>query len=236
MHGVVEMGGSINLVCGPQADLRTLTISIPENKNPLNTILVGFTGGIDSSLLLYLLVKLNREQQVPYIIQPITVNSALGSSGPPINEQWHCIPRVIEFVKNRHNHLINESMFLPGNPSLTMTQQTLQIYNQITKNNKNKLLFVGDTEHPAGMPVGYSRNFAPNNKKIMQPFKNLNKSHIVDAISKLDLEEIIDIVPICLLTHKYKNSPCYNFFCNERRWAYRILNRNDLIEKFVTLE
>jgi hypothetical protein len=173
LHGVAGMESSINLMCGPAADQRLLSISIPENKIPFNTILVGFTGGIDSSLLLYLLVKLNREQKIPFIIQPITVTSTLGSLGPSIFEQWEYIPKVIEFIKTKHNHLINESMFLPGNPRLTMTQQTLQTYSQITKNNNNRLLYVGDTEHPPGMPVSYARNFSPNNKKIMQPFKNL---------------------------------------------------------------
>ena len=230
------MENSIKLLCGPLSDQRLLTISMPENTNPLNAILVGFTGGIDSSLLLNLLVKLNQEQTIPYIIQPITVTSSLGSLGPPIFEQWQYIPSVIEFIKVKHNYLINDSILLPGNPGLSLAHQTLQVYGRLMKNNKNKLLFVGDTEHPIGMSVTYSRNFAPNNKKVIQPFKNLNKSHIVDAIIKLDLEDMIDIVPRCFLLHKYKSSQCENFFCNERRWAYTVLNRRDLIDKFITLE
>jgi len=230
------MESSITLLCGPATDQRLLTISIPENTNPLNTILVGFTGGIDSSLLLYLLVKLNLEQKIPYVIQPITVTSTLGSSGPPIFEQWQYIPMAIEFIKSKHNYPINDSIFFSGNPSLSLTHQILQIYSRITKNNKNKFLFVGDTEHPMNMPVDYARNFSPKNKKVMQPFKNLNKSHIVDALFKLDLEDMLDVLPRCFYIHKYKNSMCVNFFCNERRWAYSLLNRHDLIDKFVTLE
>ena len=63
------------LECGPEYDRRTLSISLPANDDPRNTLVVGFTAGMDSSLLLYLLGMLNSHQVIPYIILPVIIDS-----------------------------------------------------------------------------------------------------------------------------------------------------------------
>lgn len=226
------MTSSIKLICGPTNDEQLLSISIPENDNPLNTILVGFTGGIDSSFMLYLLVKLNSEQHIPYIIQPITINSFNGSVDSPIVEQWHYIPKIIQFLRIKTHQLINHSKFLLGNSNLSGNVQLVQGLVSLLKNKDNKLLFLGDTVHPPNLTVSYVRTWSTH-EQIVQPFSNLNKSHIIDAMIKLDLEDLINIAPRCPIYHKYSNSPCDNFFCTERRWAYSALNRTDLLQRFL---
>ena len=52
------------LECGPEYDRRILQIELPANNSPTNDILVGFTGGMDSCLLLYLLGALNNLQVI----------------------------------------------------------------------------------------------------------------------------------------------------------------------------
>jgi hypothetical protein len=119
-------------------------------------------------------------------------------------------------------------MFLSGNPGLTITQQPLQIFSKLTKNNRNKLLFVGDTEHPPGMPVGYTRNFAPNNKKIMQPFKNLNKPEVVDLYRQLDLVDLLYKTRSCSEKPVRDDKHCGRCFnCQQRFDAFRILGSID---------
>ena len=215
----------IELMCGPDNDIRLLSISIPENTKNSNVILVGFTGGIDSSFLLYLIAKLNSVQEIPFIIQPITIGD---------REQIEYIPKIIEFIKSETNQLINDSILIDVDNNLPINQQIKKVYYQYFNSSKNhKLLFLGDTEHPPNLRVDYIRNF-PKYKKLDQPFKNLNKSHIVDAMIKLNLEELINMSPRCPRYHKYTNSPCTNFFCKERRWAYSLLKRPDLLEKFIS--
>jgi hypothetical protein len=215
----------IELMCGPDNDVRLLSISIPENTETSNVILVGFTGGIDSSFLLYLVAKLNSVQKIPFIIQPITIG---------ILERIEYIPKIIEFIKLETNQLINNTILIDVDNTLPINRQIKNMYYQYFNSSKNhKLFFLGDTEHPPNLRADYIRNF-PKYKKLNQPFKNLNKSHVIDAMIKLNLEELINMSPRCPRYHKYANSPCTNFFCKERRWAYSLLKRPDLLEKFIS--
>jgi len=219
---------SIELICGPEDNQRLLSVSLPTNDNFLNIISVGFTAGIDSAFLLYLIAKLNSTQEIPYIIQPITI------IGDKFVEQLEYIPVIIDFIRNKTNQTVYNTKFIYiENTNLNATKQLNQGFREASS--FSKLLCLGDTEHPPTLGIDYLRNFSKDNS-IYQPFQNLNKSHIIDAMIKLDLEELINISPRCLKYHKYWNSHCSIFFCKERRWAYHILKRDDLLERFLLRE
>ena len=214
---------NIELMCGLDNNVRLLSLSIPENTDPLNTILVGFTGGIDSSLLLYLLATLNSTQTIPYIIQPITlIGSKIAS------EQQQYINPIIDYINDKTGQSISILIVESERPHSTAYNDALANYNSST------LLYLGTTLLVSVLSSGYARNFPAFSARTMQPFKNLNKSHIIDAMIKLNLEDLIDIAPRCTVTHKYGNEACLNYFCIERRWAYGILNRQDLLNKFIS--
>lgn len=95
------------LECGPFDDRRTLHLELPVNTVNGNSILVSYTGGVDSALLLYLLAKLNDDQSIPYFIQPLVIDNRLGSADNPnnkfecgITELWPRIPDTIRFCQN----------------------------------------------------------------------------------------------------------------------------------------
>ena len=214
---------NIELMCGLDNNVKLLSLSIPENTDPLSTILVGFTGGIDSSLLLYLLATLNSTQTIPYIIQPITlIGSKIAS------EQRQYINPIIDYINDKTGQSISILMVESERPHSTAYNDALANYNSST------LLYLGTTSLVSVLPSGYARNFPAFSARTMQPFKNLDKSHIIDAMIKLNLEDLIDIAPRCTVTHKYGNEACLNYFCIERRWAYDILNRQDLLNKFIS--
>ena len=220
------MNSSIELMCGPENDQRLLSISLSKNDDFLNIISVGFTGGIDSAFLLYLVAKLNSMQEIPYIIQPITV------LGDKFAEQLKYIPIVIDYIKRTTNQQVYDTKFIHIDDTLiNATKQLNQGFGEALK--YSKLLCLGDTEHPPLLSIDYLRNFSKDTA-IYQPFQNLNKSHIIDAMIKLDLEDLIKLAPKCVRYHKYWNSYCSNFFCKERRWAYNLLKRNDLLEQFLS--
>jgi len=222
------MNNSIELMCGPEDDQRLLSIFLPKNEDFFNIISVGFTGGIDSAFLLYLVAKLNSMQEIPYIIQPITI------LGDKFIEQLEYIPKIIDFIKKTTEQQVQDTRFIHiDDPKINATKQLNQGFGEALQ--YSKLLCLGDTEHPPTLGVNYLRNFSKDSK-IYQPFKNLNKSHIIDAMIKLNLEEYIDIAPRCLNYHKYWNSHCGIFFCKERRWAYHTLKRDDLLERFLSRE
>lgn len=222
------MNNSIELMCGPEDSQRLLSISLPKNDDFLNVISVGFTAGIDSAFLLYLIACLNSKQEIPYIIQPITV------IGDKFVEQLEYIPVIIDFIRNKTKQIVYDTKFIYiEDTTINATKQLNRGFGEALA--YSKLLCLGDTEHPPTLGVDYLRNFSKDSK-IYQPFQNLNKSHIIDAMLKLDLEELINISPKCIKDHKYWNSHCPIFFCKERRWAYHILKRDDLLERFLSRE
>ena len=228
------MSNTIELMCGPSNNEKLLSVSIPENNDPTNRILVGFTGGLDSSFLLYLLAKLNSTQTIPYIIQPITIDSSRGAADTVIIEQWDLIPKILDIINKKTNAKMF-NMMISGYPLLPNYLQIPKAYQTtLDASRYNKFLFLGTTAHIPILPVGYARNFNKPDERYMYPFKDLNKSHIIDAMIKLNLEDLIAITPRCTLIHKYSNEACHNFFCTERRWAYSILNRPDLLNNFIS--
>lgn len=224
------MSNTIELMCGPSNNEKLLSLSIPENNDPLNTILVGFTGGMDSSFLLYLLAMLNSTHTIPYIIQPISI------SGVEIHEQWEYINPIIDYINDKTGQSISNLMYdrsMSEGFGTTNIQVSLGYIYALQTSIYNRSLYLGTTTLTKRLNSGYARNFPKFSRNIVQPFSNLDKSHIVDAMIKLNLEGLIEILPKCTTYHKYGNEACYNFFCTERRWAYSILNRPDLTNKFI---
>ena len=214
---------NIELMCGLDNNVRLLSLSIPENTDPLSTILVGFTGGLDSLFLLYLLATLNSTQTIPYIIQPITlIGSKIAS------EQRQYINPIIDYINDKTGQSIS-ILIVESTDSLSVAYSDI-----LTEYSSSTLLYLGTTSLVSVLSSGYARNFPAFSARTMQPFKNLDKSHIIDAMIKLNLEDLIDIAPRCTVTHKYGNEACLNYFCTERRWAYGILNRQDLLNKFIS--
>ena len=221
------MSNTIELMCGPSNNEKLLSVSIPENDNPLNKILVGFTGGLDSAFLLYLLTQLNSTQTIPYVIEPVII------TGYNIFEQLEYVPAIINYINIKNNHSMS-----PVTIVSTLTDRKTELISgyitALKSSSYVKFLYLGASLIPRNAPpAGYARNFPTISKKLIQPFKNLDKTHIIDAMIKLNLEDLIDIAPRCTVTHKYGNEACLNYFCTERRWAYSILNRLDLTNKFI---
>lgn len=230
------------LECGPLSDRRLLFFNLPINRLQGNSILVSYTGGIDSALMLYLLAKLNNNQSIPYFIQPLVIDNRLGSNEDPqnkfaatITEVWPRIPDTINsFRKTFPNSQILPLIKRTGDPSLDRSSQIEQTVLKEFKEGQYSFIYSGINEIPGvpECPGGVDRSSI---KKVPLPWKvpflKLKKTHIMDIIIQLDAFEIFKLCTKCV-HHTSLEEVCSGFNCRERWWALRTLQREDIIVKY----
>lgn len=235
------------LECGPNYDRRTLSISLPANQDPRNTLIIGFTGGIDSSLLLFLLGMLNSHQIIPYIILPVAIDAfpasvreiPEGQTG--LGEDYRVMPLMVKLIQGRlknkggildfeYNQKNPNTEFYHVCPSnIPTTKKAIfglldYFKNKESKFRKHKFLFTGTIEPPPKLEcAGNNRATFPNIGQIKNPLYNLKKYHIVDALLQLDLEDILKLTPgqpPDIHSHPNLTEKCNINPCMERRWAF----------------
>jgi prolyl 4-hydroxylase len=235
---------TFELEVGPDNDRRLMKIELPANDAPENTIVVGFTGGMDSALLLYILGALNSQQSIPYFIKPVIITSGNGSlTGEAIGDSTYDAENMLSLIRSKINGNILNLTGYPGpkylHPWKQISPGLQNFYRDFTgarKHINNIFLFAGDNEIPgddtpiSGGPIRRT-SVLPY---IKMPFFNLKKYHIVDAIIKLGLEDIFKVTPKCETNHKtlIDDIGCSNWHCRERRWAFTMINKNDLGIKY----
>lgn len=235
---------TFQLDCGPSTDRRILTVNVPGNDDPSNTIMVGVSGGMDSSLTLYLVSALNSLQSIPYFIQPVAVDNRLGCSDDPtnkfansINEYWSSIPKIINFVRSRvPNSNVLDLIKITADPSLRRDHQVSStLLNLFRKKNcfyNYTYMYQGVNENPPALPNGPVRPNEEPMDLLKLPLLKLQKTHIVDAIIQLDLIEIFQLTPKCPSNHVSLNESCQVWQCNERRWAFDKLGLHEMGTKY----
>jgi prolyl 4-hydroxylase len=116
------------LECGPVHDRKTLRIELPANNNPTNDILVGFTGGMDSCLLLYLLGALNNLQVIPYRIVPVFLNKleCLETAPALATEDWDNVKLMRDIIFNKIDGNITKVMRFPSPKGSTNNNFTIK--------------------------------------------------------------------------------------------------------------
>ena len=231
------------LECGPDNDRRTLKLELPFNNIVENAILVSYTGGVDSALLLYLLAKLNNEQSIPYFIQPIVIDNRLGSADDSTNkfaagiaEHW---PRISDTIRSFSKTFPN-SQILPlvkktADPTKVQTSQIEPAVYSFYKQGNYQRIYSGINEVPGEdeVPGGYVR---PSKELIVHPwyapFYDLKKTHIMDIIIQLDSLEILELCTKCPRHVNLEDNICSSFNCRERWWGLSKLGRQDLITRY----
>ena len=226
--------------CGPSNDRQILSVELPANNNPANVILVPFTGGMDSSLLLYLIGALNNQQSIPYHIRPICIY-LIESDGTYSNlEDYQSVIDMYKLIKNKIGGNISSLMFEPGrsmqhgilsykddnNPRYAKTHKFLNRMYVYSAENA-----IPNEDDPQWQNIGWSRKKSTIDF-WRQPFFNLQKYHIVDAMLQLGLTDIIEHTRKCQHNHPTLDHVCKYMLCNERRWAFTKLQKEDVGNKY----
>lgn len=197
---------------------RVVDISIPTTVNHVGVML---SGGMDSTILLFLLLK---------EIQDNRINVGLTVFVVPVerlNAKEYAY-RVIDFLENYFQIKINVQVIgsgtLPHNLNINLPARIILNQKLVDK------LYVGVNQNPPvdfGVPqINRRHPDAPIFDNTGFPFVQLYKTHI------LELYRIFNVLELVYMTHSCGSSanyPCKEcFHCFERSWAFTELNLKDI--------
>jgi hypothetical protein len=236
-----ETQPTINITCGPAHDRKNLILSLPINSDPDNILLIGFTGGMDSCLVLYLLAKLNSMLTIPYIIQPFSVIDLYKDRAIEDKEN---IILMQQLIKNIIDSNIQPVHFVEDSSGLKALQKLyflLSQYFKIHSAGKCVAIYTGENMHPGpelpGGPKERINGVFPEGEPWQHPLKDLKKYHIVDIIIHMGLHDIFKYTKKCKLNHTSITDPCNYWSCLERRWGFLQINKEDMgIKYFINKE
>ena len=108
----------MNIICGPEQDQRTITITLPKNKSRIGVLV---SGGLDSAILYYLILLENKLRGNIHQILPITVMRKEGSK--------YFSSLVVGHVNQQFNIPYSDPLVV-GNNTLTEEEQVKSGVNQ----------------------------------------------------------------------------------------------------------
>jgi hypothetical protein len=188
--------------------------------NPSTKYAFMLSGGLDSAVLLYLLMKNNTE----FNIQPFAIKKYDGSH--------KCLSEILNYLECSTSRLIKDPIFV-GDPAEHHDRQSKVAINEINNNYPEyEYIIFGTNSNPPEsvvLPGLYPRRTRNHNPKIITPFRHLYKTHIVDFVFEYGLHYIMDITHSCTEQEDGRCEKCFQ--CNERAWAFAELNQIDTGKK-----
>lgn len=195
--------------CGPAHDIRTLNIELPTT----NRIGVMVSGGIDSTLLYYLLQYLKKSQKTDHFIRPFMVPRKEGS---------------IHFAKPMVNH-VHRLLDLPPSYPTQIGDNTVEESKQVESGvvqaitfAKIETMYIGAIYIRPEHLLGWDRPITVETDIIKFPLLHLEKSHVIDLYFKLGIESILQYTHSCIKNVQVHCGTCHG--CIERIWGYDQLN------------
>jgi hypothetical protein len=179
------------------------------------------SGGLDSAVLLYLLLKENKNIN----IQPFSI---------PKHDGSHVfVPRILEHFKFQFDIEIPDTL-LVGDPNLHHSQQSTAAIKQIFKDYAEiDFIYFATNQNPTH---DFDYNRYPNGSypdrvktsphpKILMPFIEMHKDEILKLVFDHGQEELLKLTHSCTEQKTGRCGRCFQ--CNERAWAFRQLDKLD---------
>lgn len=173
------------------------------------------SGGIDSAILLYLLIKGNPEIK----IQPFTIAKRDGAA-------LYADP-VIEHFNIKFDLSIPKTI-LVGDPQAHHRMQSTTAVIDIFDNHPVDYLFIGINKNPPGLdrsPFAPRRNKKSDDPKIIFPFVDMTKDQMLQIMFDCGQEDLINITHTCTEQSLGRCNRCWQ--CQERAWAFKQLGKED---------
>ena len=179
------------------------------------------SGGLDSAVLLYLILIEYQSKLITPKIQAFTVNDDESS----INYATE----IINYV-NRKFKLTLPDPIIVGDPKAHHSQIVRSGFKEIISTHRYiDFTFISLNQNPpesttfCGLaPYRFKQSPSP---ELLAPFTDLIKHEIIDLIYRFDALELIDLTHTCS-KHSYgRCNKCWH--CNEREWAFNKLGKTD---------
>jgi 7-cyano-7-deazaguanine synthase in queuosine biosynthesis len=198
-------------------DNKVINIELSSNKN----YGIMLSGGLDSSVLFYLILKTAETQKINLSIQPFTI--------PKYDGSIKYIDNILLFLRNTFNISIPNTIQV-GDPDVYHGNQSLVALKEIFFKYPNiHHVFLGTNQNPPDqfkLPGLYpNRVKSVNSTRVILPFIDLYKTHIVDLIYYLEATELINISHSCTEQQIGRCEQCFQ--CHERKWAFSQLLKED---------
>lgn len=174
------------------------------------------SGGIDSAVLLYLLIKSN-----PAInIQPFTIAKTDGAT-------LYADPIIKHF--NSKFSLAIPPTIIVGDPTVHHREQSkTAVVDIFTKHTDIDMLYIGINRNPpelADDPHAPQRDTKSTHPKIVFPFIDLYKTNVLQFMYDNKQQDLLALTHTCTEQQYGRCNKCWQ--CRERMWAFRQLDRID---------
>lgn len=173
------------------------------------------SGGLDSSILLYLLTKNNPKIK----LQPFTIPKFDGAA-------FYADPIVEHF--NKKFDLDLPKTILVGNPKVYHRAQSTTAVRTIFYKYPVDILFIGINKNPPeleGLPGAPQRDTESKHSKIVFPFVDMTKDQILKIMFDEGQTDLINITHSCTERPDSRCTKCWQ--CTERAWAFKQLGEID---------
>ena len=196
--------------CGSLYNRKTLELNLPS----VQRIGVFVSGGIDSTLLYYLLLKEHQLSKSSSIIYPIII----------LRKADHAHYEIIRKINKIFNYQIKTLRF--GNTTLAENKQVESAVQQaFTLPPYIQAAFIGLIEVQPEHAIDIQVPATPQHNQIFAPLQHLNKSHIVDLYYKFGISELLNHTHSCDIPGPLPCGICNG--CRERHWGFEQLGKSD---------
>jgi hypothetical protein len=197
------------ITCGPDSDLRTIIIELPEHPTRLGVLV---SGGIDSAIMYYLLHLENQNTGNRHGIFPLSIMRKEGSK----YFAQGVVNRVHELCK-----LPKVNTIIVGDNTLPEEEQVKSAVIQAHRQGID-VVYCGVIEQLQQHMVNWHPIPSRETNKFKTPLQTLNKGHIIDLCVKLQQEHLFDITHSCSVLEIGRCNECNG--CNERSWGFEQTN------------
>lgn len=173
------------------------------------------SGGLDSSILLYLLIKSNPSINLRIFTIPKTDGAAL------------YVNPIIDYYNKKFNLCLPHAVHV-GDPTVHHRKQSTTAVIDILQNHAVDYLFIGINQNPPelnSLPGAPLRDKQSTHPKVIFPFVDMYKDEILQIMYDEGQEDLINLTHSCTEQQVGRCNKCWQ--CTERAWAFKQLDKLD---------